>query len=564
MSYQVLYRQLRPKTFSDMVGQETVVRTLKNQVMSGNIPHAYLFSGSRGTGKTSAAKILANAVNCLQPQEGDPCGVCKNCIELSQENNLDIIEMDAASNNGVDEIRELREQVKYPPQTGKFKVYIIDEVHMLSTAAFNALLKTLEEPPSHALFVLATTDPQKLPATIISRCQRFEFKRIEASKIVQRLEEVMKTRNLPYTLQGLHLIARSAEGALRDALSLLDMCISTGEEVNDVLVRQVMGTANKELMFSFVEQLINQNPGNALKIIDQLMREGIEAQVFSKDLSYHIRALALSKTSGKKMTDIMEITLEDCEEYIKQGKKVSLEQIMYMLELFIEIENKMRYASSPRILLETVTIKACMDTKTSYSKELEERVGTLEELIGKKEKSKEVDSSYSKKTKETENGKVGFREKNDIKNEGDRNEKSNREEEIEQRIEEKKSSELEHIKTVNLNEESDEIIWKEAMTYFKKHEAAIYGQLSEGRYIGIFENHYQVGFHKKNTFSTNYLNGEERKKVITNCLKELTGKNVGFEAVFLSEASSHQPIKQQGIEQIISDFGRENVQIIEE
>ena len=262
MSYQALYRAWRPDTFTEIVGQDAVTRTLKRQVTTGRIAHAYLFCGTRGTGKTSAAKVLARAINCLNPRDGDPCGECEICRTLRQENSMDVVEIDAASNNGVDEIRDLREKVKYPPALTKYKVYIIDEVHMLSTGAFNALLKTLEEPPKHVVFILATTEPQRLPATILSRCQRFDFHRISMEVIIERLMVVLGGIGRSASEEALNEIARAAEGAMRDALSLLDVCLSyTDGEVTGQLARDVLGTAGRAAMFDFADALIEGDAG---------------------------------------------------------------------------------------------------------------------------------------------------------------------------------------------------------------------------------------------------------------------------------------------------------------
>jgi DNA polymerase-3 subunit gamma/tau len=275
MATQALYRAWRPTTFGDVVGQDAIVTTLKNQIASGRVAHAYLFCGSRGTGKTTAAKIFARAVNCENPREGDPCGECPACLALAAENNLDIIEIDAASNNGVDEIRDLREKIKYPPQQARYRVYIIDEVHMLSTGAFNALLKTLEEPPTHALFILATTEPQRLPATVLSRCQRYDFRRIPARVIVGRMRTVAQGEKADVTDGALALIARTAEGGMRDALSLLDMCLSYGGgSADEALVRDVLGAVDRGFLFAFADALLRGDAAGAVRAVDALMRSG--------------------------------------------------------------------------------------------------------------------------------------------------------------------------------------------------------------------------------------------------------------------------------------------------
>ena len=319
MAYQALYRQWRPADFTAMVGQEAIVATLRNQVATGRIAHAYLFCGSRGTGKTSAAKIMARAVNCEHPDNGNPCGECESCQRLKREESLDVMEIDAASNNGVEEIRDLRETVKYPPQHGRYKVYIIDEVHMLSASAFNALLKTLEEPPAHVIFILATTEPQRLPATILSRCQRFDFGRIPAQQIVGRLRQVVDGASATASDQALHLIARAAEGGMRDALSILDMCLGYGSDVTEELVRSVLGTADRAFLFHFADALRDQDASTLMGLIDELMRGGREPIVFAKDVSQHLRALLMAKCCPDDLASLLDLTPEDAEEYIGQG-----------------------------------------------------------------------------------------------------------------------------------------------------------------------------------------------------------------------------------------------------
>ena len=381
MAYQALYRQWRPQTFSAMVGQEAVIATLRNQVMTGRIAHAYLFCGSRGTGKTSTAKIMARAINCLSPVEGDPCGQCESCLRLAGENSLDVLEIDAASNNGVDEIRDLRESVKYPPQYGRYKVYIIDEVHMLSASAFNALLKTLEEPPAHAVFILATTEPQRLPATILSRCQRFDFGRIPVQQIVGRLDEAVRGAGGTASAQALHLIARAAEGGMRDALSILDMCLGYHSEVTEALVRDVLGTTDRAFLFRFGEALQAGDVKAAMGMIDELMRGGREPVVFSRDVSQHLRALLMAQSCGDELAGLLELTPEDAEEYRRQAQGFSDQRLLRMLELFMAVETEMRWASSPRIALEAAAMKACLKTKEADAAALNERITELEKQL---------------------------------------------------------------------------------------------------------------------------------------------------------------------------------------
>ena len=358
MGYQALYRRYRPARFEDFVGQEAVIKTLRSQIMSGRIAHAYLFCGTRGTGKTSTAKVFARAVNCEHPENGDPCGVCPTCKALAEENSLDNLEIDAASNNGVDEIRDLREKVKYPPQTGRYRVYIIDEVHMLSQGAFNALLKTLEEPPAYVVFILATTEPQKLPATILSRCQRFDFGRI----------------------------ARAAEGGMRDAWSIMDMCLSYAQEedggLTEELVLRVLGAADKSFLFAFADKLIDSDAAGALALIDEMMRKGREVQVFVRDVSAHLRALMLADICDEaQLSSLLEVTREDAAEYIAQARRTSHTRLMRMLDLFLASETDMKWAAQPRFALETAALRACAPEESLQVEALVARVDELERKL---------------------------------------------------------------------------------------------------------------------------------------------------------------------------------------
>ncbi len=381
MSYQALYRAWRPDTFTEIVGQDAITRTLRRQVSTGRIAHAYLFCGTRGTGKTSAAKVLSRAINCLNPRDGDPCGECEVCRMLKQETSMDVVEIDAASNNGVDEIRDLREKIKYPPAVTKYKVYIIDEVHMLSTGAFNALLKTLEEPPAHAVFILATTEPQRLPATILSRCQRFDFHRISIDVIVERLMVVLGGIGRTASEEALMEIARAAEGAMRDALSLLDVCLSyTDGEVSAQLARDVLGTAGRGAMFEFADALIDGDAGSALTQIDRVMRRGSDPQVFIRDTVAHLRGVLLAGAVGDGVAELLEITPEDAARFAEQSKRIGPEALNRMLELFMRAEPDTKWASRPRTILELAAVRACHPEKEPDAT-VQERLDRVEKLI---------------------------------------------------------------------------------------------------------------------------------------------------------------------------------------
>ena len=316
--YQALYRAWRPEKFADVYGQEMITRTLRNQVMSGRIPHAYLFCGSRGTGKTSTAKILARALNCRNPLDGEPCGECEVCAALKEESSLDVLEIDAASNNGVDEVRALRDRIAYPPTLGRFKVYIIDEVHMLSTGAFNALLKTLEEPPEHAVFILATTEPQKLPATVLSRCQRYDFKRLSVKDISARLRVVLSGIGRECTDGAIEEIAVAAEGGMRDALSLMDMCLGyTDGTVDAELVREVLGSNGREFMFGFVDALEKGDSARALTMIDEASRGGRDMRTFAAETAAHMRTLLIGQMTGDKLAELADISSDDAARFLE-------------------------------------------------------------------------------------------------------------------------------------------------------------------------------------------------------------------------------------------------------
>ncbi|MDO5323380.1 MAG: DNA polymerase III subunit gamma/tau [Clostridia bacterium] len=381
MSYQALYRAWRPRTFSEICDQDAVVRTLRRQVETDRIAHAYLFCGTRGTGKTTAAKVLSRAINCLHPVNGDPCGECEICKALSGENCMDVLEIDAASNTGVDDIRELRDKIQYPPALTRYKVYIIDEVHMLSTGAFNALLKTLEEPPKHAVFILATTEPQKLPATILSRCQRFDFHRIRVEAIVSRLKVVLAGIGRSADMEALLEIARAAEGAMRDALSLLDVCLSfTEDAVTAELARDVLGTTGRDFMFEFADALIAYDAAAALGMIDDAMRRGSDPRVFSLDAANHLRGVLLAAVAGDQLDRILEITPEDAQRFREQAGHASWEQLMRAMELFMRVESEMKWATQPRTILELAAVRACHPEQEEES-DLRERLDRMEKRI---------------------------------------------------------------------------------------------------------------------------------------------------------------------------------------
>ena len=379
MSYKALYRKWRPEFFRDVVGQEVIVRTLRAQIMSGHIAHAYLFTGPRGTGKTSMAKIFARAINCLEPEEGDACGKCGVCLALKGEA-MDIIEMDAASNNGVDEIRALRENIVFPPAVGRYKVYIIDEVHMLSQGAFNALLKTLEEPPEHAVFILATTEVHKLPATILSRCQRFNFKSISVSDISGYLKKVLKASGAEFEPQAVDLIARSAEGGMRDALSIADMCLSyCGSNVGYEDVVSILGTADREFMFKCADALINSDVKGALDACAQLTDSGGDIGVFMRDIMSHLSDVLTAKLAGKEALTALPDDIVS--RLLEQGERADADRLMRAIELLAQAESELKQHSRPKVILSAVMARICTPRLEEDALALRDRISVLEQEL---------------------------------------------------------------------------------------------------------------------------------------------------------------------------------------
>lgn len=358
--YQALYRKYRPQTFSEVVGQSHITKTLSNQIKKGEVSHAYLFSGSRGTGKTSVARIFARAINCLSPVDGSPCYKCEVCKALSSSNNMDIVEIDAASNNRVDEIREIREKVKFLPTNGKFKVYIIDEVHMLTDSAFNALLKTLEEPPAHVVFILGTTEPHKLPQTILSRCLRFDFKLISPEDLKKQLISIFDKEKIKYEDLAIDLIISSAQGSDRDMLSIADAVASLGDGVASYAnALSMLGATSQQKLFDFADAIFEGNTAKALEIIDGAVKGGINISVFAKDLTVHFRNLLVVKAS-KKANEILSMPEETIQKLSAQSENVSEEQLMFLMKNFSEIEAELKFALSSRTLVEVATVKAIM------------------------------------------------------------------------------------------------------------------------------------------------------------------------------------------------------------
>ncbi|KAB3532204.1 DNA polymerase III subunit gamma/tau [Alkaliphilus serpentinus] len=554
MTYKALYRKWRPKIFEDVVGQQHVVKTLKNQMRDEKISHAYLFSGTRGTGKTSTAKIFARAINCNNPIDNNPCNECAICTGILSESIMDVMEIDAASNNGVDHIREIRENVKYPPSRGRYKVYIVDEVHMLSTGAFNALLKTLEEPPSHVIFILATTEPHKLPATILSRCQRFDFKPVKTKEIFSHILSICDSMEIKYEEKALWVIAANGRGSIRDSLSILEQCISftQGELLYDK-VADTMGLISDELLHQLIQAIGEKEPSQALTHIQKVVMEGKDVQLFIKDLIKHLRILLMEK---------MKIQLED----LYRGDDVSLHHIAKEEKLFkegelikiiqdlSEAEGKMKYATQPQIILEVTIAKISKKGFNSSVEELEDRIQQLESLIKGKniaiaaetpliKDTGNLDGHYQIKSKEESNYHKKFIEEDQTKKSA-------------------KETVKKPEKAADFNVIKDN--WDEVLEALKKNKKAqIKAFLMEGHLVGVKDGNLIIGFKEGYGFHREALDKEATKEYIASVIYKVTGESIRLKVVMDGDAISQ--VQEDEAINILREKVPENIlEIIEE
>lgn len=548
MAYQALYRKWRPTTFESVIGQTATVKTLRHQIESGRIAHAYLFCGCHGTGKTTMAKLMSRAINCQNPDHGDPCGVCEACQSIISETTMDVLELDAASNNSVDNIRELLEQVRYPAQIGRYKVYIIDEVHMLSTAAFNALLKTLEEPPAHVVFILATTEPQKLPATILSRVQRYDFGRIPSNLIVQRMELALADMHYTAEDEALRMVARAAEGAMRDAFSILDMCVAGAENQNITAaqVRDVLGTSDHEFLFDFAESLVSRDAAGVMCKVDELMRSGREPLVFLRELSVHMRALLTVKAITEDAASILDVTEEDEARYRKQAQDISSERLLRVLDTFMHAETELRFASTPRIGLEAAVLKACQSNQTDDQSALLERIGELESRLSRFES----EIASGKLVVSADGQKQPARRKADAGNEASSADNA-------------KPAPKKQSAPVPTDEKE---IWKKTLSQLAKTQPPLFGLLRNERFIGAKDNVYQVMIPiSKKDFSYVKLSQQQRRDTVSQILSEVADRKLRFEVVLEQDAGNVKMnnVREEAQQSLIDAFGRDTVQIDE-
>lgn len=384
MSYTALYRKFRPDTFADVKGQDHIVTTLKNQIRANRIGHAYLFTGTRGTGKTTVAKIFARTVNCENPTEDGPCGECAICRAIAAGASMNVIEIDAASNNGVDNIREIVEEVSYSPAEGKYKVYIIDEVHMLSIGAFNALLKTLEEPPSYVIFILATTEVHKLPITILSRCQRYDFKRISIDTITARMQQLTETEQVKVEEKALRYIAKVADGSMRDALSLLDQCIAfhLGNALTYDKVLDVLGAVDTEVFSRLLRHVLEQDVLGCVQLLEEIVMQGRELTQFVTDFTWYLRNLMLVQSSDN-LEDVIDMSSDNLARLKEEAGMMDMNSIIRYIRIFSELSGQIRYASQKRILVEIALIKLCRPSMETSQEALLERIRDVEDKVEK-------------------------------------------------------------------------------------------------------------------------------------------------------------------------------------
>jgi len=495
MSYEVLARKWRPQVFQDVIGQEHITQTLMNAIKTDRIAHAYLFSGARGVGKTSVARILAKAINCKEGEDSNPCNRCSSCIEITGGSSVDVQEIDGASNRGIDEIRELRENIKYMPASSKFRVYIIDEVHMLTLQAFNALLKTLEEPPAHAKFFFATTDPHKVPVTILSRCQRFDFKRIPLGLIVEQMEKITKEEGIEISRSGLTLIAREAEGSMRDAESLLDQVASfTGSKIEDKNITDILGIIDRDLIFDTSRSIIEGSIEQCLDIVDRIYNYGYDIKEFYRDLMDQFRDLMVSLINPQN--DLLDMTNRDLEEIRRQAEIAGMEKLHQSLNILITREQDLRLTSHPRLILETIMIKLCR---------LEEII-SFEELIKKIEAlEKRLSSSLSSEDEVS----VGL-----ISDPG-----------LKWQAEEKNKGKSENSRnTVNTHD------WDNLLQYLSSKNASMSNVLKEWRLLNLTEENLEIA-RGNNSFSSSYLDEPERFDKFSSYCREFFQRDMKIKIV---------------------------------
>jgi len=506
MEHQSLYRKWRPQTFEDIIGQKHITQTLINAISLNRISHAYIFSGPRGVGKTTTARILAKSLNCEKGPTPYPCNKCERCIRITNGYSMDVMEIDGASNNGVDSIRELRNKVNFAPAEGRYKIYIIDEVHMLSQGAFNALLKTLEEPPLHVIFIFATTDPHKIPSTILSRCQWFNFRRISLVDIVAKLKMIVKDEKLNIDDKTLNIIARSSTGSMRDAESALDQIIAyCGKNITSQSVKEVLGIIEEEVFFEFLEAIIKNDTLNGIEIINRTSDLGEDASQFIKNLMEYVHNLSLAKVCQKEILNLKGIFTEDRERLLKQSKTIKLEKLFSIVNYLAEAERKMRYTRHPWILLEMLVIKFTAGENYSL-KEVEEK---KDEYL------------------------LDFSTKKDVSESGKKNAVTREEVPPKKKIQDKvKTKEDSPIQAKEVSTDLDfNQAWPIILNKVKKTKMAVYSFIIANNLITIENNKLIIGFNKEYTFHKESLEKQNNKILLQDLIKKETGRVLAIECI---------------------------------
>ena len=534
MGYTALYREWRPKNFEDVVGQEHITTTLKNEIIHDRIAHAYLFCGTRGTGKTSTAKVMAKALNCLDLRDGEPCNECEMCRKINDGLAIDVTELDAASNNGIDKIRDIIDDTKYPPQESKFKVYIMDEVHMLSVGAVNAFLKTLEEPPKNVIFILATTDPQKLPITILSRCQRFDFKRINQKEICARLRKITDSQNVECEQKSLELISRVCDGAMRDALSILDQAIAMGDnEIKYEDLISILGLVTNEYLFDITNAITDRNIEKAMLIVDKMVYAGKDIQLFIKDLINHFRNLLMVKVT-KNPEEVLDMSIENITLIKEQGRKIRVEEIMRIIRILQEAENNSKMSKQSRLYLELSIIKMCKIEYDTSSEVILTRINKLEENL------------KSGKIQILENN-DGSRSENQEKMNTTNNKGKNT---LNKTVVKKEDSEPEDV-NINSSLTIDDVgrAWTEILEKFKSRRAMIiYASIVTAKPYSFKNGIVTLEYDSTYEFNKARLEREEYKKIVNEVFSEALNENVAVKYI-IKEDDSIEENKEQLLKQ---------------
>ena len=517
MAYTALYREWRPRTFYDAVGQEHITTTLKNQILNNRIAHAYLFCGTRGTGKTSTAKVFAKALNCLNLKDGEPCNECEMCRKINEGLAIDVTELDAASNNGVDKIRDIIDDVKYPPQESRYKVYIMDEVHMLSAGAVNAFLKTLEEPPNNVIFILATTDPQKLPITILSRCQRFDFKRINNNDITARLRKIVNDQNVLADERSLNLIARVSDGAMRDSLSILDQAISMGNgNVDYNTVVSMLGLVTNDHLFNLVNAVIQRSVEKSIEIIEDVIYSGKDIYLFIKDLIAHYRNLLMVKVTNNP-EEVLDMSEENIALIKEQGARLRAEEIMRCIRILQEAENNAKLSKQARLYCELAIIKMCKIEYDTSNEVMLTRLNKLEESL--RNGSIKV-ATVSKEVSQISNSKPI----NTIPNNSGVKEQYSNEVSVTENIESK----------ITINDVKKS--WKDIIERFKaRREMIISSLIMIGKPVDCSDGVITVEFDSQNEFAKNRLSESKNRDVINDVFFEIFREKVKVNFVVQSD-----------------------------